>query len=114
MKHIFDDHQTQEYLQDWAGDSELCSASFFFWNSGSPEQKSYAGFLKALLFQILELCPDLIPVALPERCAPVYSYVIDPDNKRPPDSSWGLGELNRALRAHNPTKQTPSQDFHVG
>lgn len=40
MKLICEDIRTEDALQTWAKDSELLIASFFFWSSGTVEQKS--------------------------------------------------------------------------
>jgi hypothetical protein len=67
MKHIFDDERTRRYLRCWAQDTPLCVATFFFWNSGSKEQKSQVGLLRALLFQVLSQYPDLIQIMHPRH-----------------------------------------------
>ncbi|KAK0712477.1 hypothetical protein B0T26DRAFT_714426 [Lasiosphaeria miniovina] len=47
---------------------QLVFASFFFWNAGrSSLQKSQAGLLRQLLYEILRQCPNLISVAYPEQ-----------------------------------------------
>jgi hypothetical protein len=67
MKHIFDKLRTGRYLETWAGNAApMCLATFFFWDSGTPEQKSPIGFLRAILFQVLEQHPDFIPIAFPD------------------------------------------------
>lgn len=43
MRYIYDNPKTSEYLKSWAGYAELDVASFFFWNSGSIEQRSQSG-----------------------------------------------------------------------
>jgi len=40
MKHIFDSNRTRECLRSWARGTLLIVAAFFFWNSGTREQKS--------------------------------------------------------------------------
>jgi hypothetical protein len=82
MKHIFDSQRTQNYLATWASTSgtddsrPLCFATFFFWNSGTPEQKSQMGLIRSLLYQVLRTCPNLIPVILPDAWAMTYSALI--------------------------------------
>lgn len=74
MKQIFDEPRTRRYLEKWAGkEAPMCLATFFFWNSGTPEQKSQIGFLRAILFQVLEQHPDLIPITFPDLWAEMYS-----------------------------------------
>jgi hypothetical protein len=87
MKHIFDDVRTRQYLADWAKEGvcgeqshlqiPLCIATFFFWNSGTPEQKSQSGCLRALIYQVLSSHPELISVVFPEMWAKRYSDSIE-------------------------------------
>jgi ABC-type glutathione transport system ATPase component len=56
MKHIYDDRRTEQYLRMWAKSKTygvprlpLCFATFFFWNSGTEEQKSQLGLIRSLL-----------------------------------------------------------------
>jgi hypothetical protein len=48
MKHIFDSKRTKDCLRSWARGTLLIVATFFFWNSGTREQKSQIGLLRAL------------------------------------------------------------------
>ena len=68
MKYIFGHEKTRTMLQNWAGRRELALSSFYFWNIGSPLQKSQLGLLRALLFSLLESRPRLIPLAFPGLC----------------------------------------------
>jgi len=45
---------------------KLVFASYFFWNSGGPEQKTLRGLYQSLLFETLRQCPELIRVAFPQ------------------------------------------------
>lgn len=63
MKFISDRATTSEHLRVWAGTKGLSTAKFFFWNSGSALQKSQEGLLRALLFEILRQCPDVMVTA---------------------------------------------------
>jgi hypothetical protein len=61
MKHFYDDERTYRYLHQWARtggtkDTPLGLATFFFWNSGSFEQRSQSGMLifKFLKFIIIK------------------------------------------------------------
>lgn len=64
MKYLFYNEETKIILQrHWAGQNRLVLAKLFFWNSGEQLQKSLAGVLRALLFEILRQCPELIPAA---------------------------------------------------
>jgi hypothetical protein len=86
MKHLFEDPRTRQNLQAWAKTTDsashyvelppLCVASFFFWNTGSLEQRSQTGLLRCLLHQILSEFQDLIPIAFPEQYARAYSQSV--------------------------------------
>lgn len=65
MRYLLDNERTMEELQLWSGDVQLEVASFFFWNSGTTEQRSQAG-LRSLLHQVLRDRKRLIPCVLPE------------------------------------------------
>jgi hypothetical protein len=107
MKHIFDDPRTKQYLEAWAAETPLCVASFFFWNSGVPIQKSQLGLFRALLFQILHQQPDLIPIVFPDLWARRYSRSLRP--KSGPEvpghaeelepQTWSLRQLMRSFKS---------------
>ncbi|KAH7303434.1 hypothetical protein BKA65DRAFT_240002 [Rhexocercosporidium sp. MPI-PUGE-AT-0058] len=65
MKFIAQHQRLAAALGKWAG-NDLISASFFFWNLGSPLHKSSVGLLRGLLYDILRQRPWLISVAMPE------------------------------------------------
>ncbi|KAG8529688.1 uncharacterized protein KY384_005169 [Bacidia gigantensis] len=56
-----------KHLRNWAGSSELITATFYFWNSGTELQMSQEGLLRSLLYQILQFTPDLIPIVSPRQ-----------------------------------------------
>lgn len=60
MRYIYDNAQTKHHLETWGGAAEVVMAGFFFWNSGSIEQRSKAGVFRCLLYEILRKRPDLI------------------------------------------------------
>jgi hypothetical protein len=101
MKFLFDMERTREYLRLWAKDSTLCVATFFFWNSGTKQQKSQAGFLRALLFQVLGQCPDIVSIIFPRAWASSYSKTDRgiPNAQFLFSSHWQLQELIDAFRA---------------
>jgi hypothetical protein len=98
MKHIFDDVRTRQFLKLWTTGNALnnqerheiqfCLATFFFWNTGTSEQKSQSGLLRSLLYQALSSCPELIPVVFPEIWAKRYSDLIE--TLLPTALDWGL------------------------
>lgn len=67
MKHAFDSQETVQALKGWAQSTDLCMASFYFWNQGFDMQKSQTGLLQSLLYQILKQLPTLIPQVTTKR-----------------------------------------------
>jgi hypothetical protein len=82
MKYLQTHSTTMTLLERWAGSKKLAVSHFYFWNLGSPLQKTHTGLLRALLHDILEQYPELIPAVFPklyrarsrldEDCAPQY------------------------------------------
>ncbi|KAL6863709.1 hypothetical protein J3F83DRAFT_745339 [Trichoderma novae-zelandiae] len=66
IRFLFDHPATTERLNAWAGGKPVLTAGFFFWTSGSREQRSQKGLLRSLLHQILSSHPELAPAAFPE------------------------------------------------
>jgi hypothetical protein len=60
MRDITETRETYQNLKRWSGSAELQVSSFYFWNSGTREQRSQRGLLRSLLFEILRKRPDLI------------------------------------------------------
>ncbi|KAI5864559.1 hypothetical protein GGS23DRAFT_604182 [Durotheca rogersii] len=66
MKHIWNSPKMQQLLLDgWASGGDLHKACFFMFEGGNRIQKSYEGFLRSVLYQILSTRRDLIRVAFP-------------------------------------------------
>ncbi|KAH6684057.1 hypothetical protein B0J14DRAFT_555059 [Halenospora varia] len=53
MKYLISHWHVSKSLKVWSGQQQLVCASFFFWSTGTSMQKSQAGLLRSLLFQIL-------------------------------------------------------------
>ncbi|KAF2672448.1 hypothetical protein BT63DRAFT_370026 [Microthyrium microscopicum] len=66
VRYIFENTKTIEQLKSWAAEKPLLLVRFFFWTSGTIEQRSHAGLLRALLHQLLEQRRDSIPWIFPE------------------------------------------------
>jgi hypothetical protein len=73
MRYIYLSERTKELLDLWAKPLRPTIAAFFFWNSGTVEQRSHSGLLRALLFDVLCQRRDLIPVVFPWLWAREYS-----------------------------------------
>lgn len=90
MKFLLRHDKTQELLREWACPKRLLVLAHFFWAPGTPLQKSQAGLLRTLLFQLLAECPELIPSVCPSRWgSDKFTYL----------QSWTSEELLGSLRA---------------
>ncbi|TGO19000.1 hypothetical protein BTUL_0006g00330 [Botrytis tulipae] len=59
-------HSASNLLALWAPQNQLLVLHFFFWNLGTPLQKSRTGMLRAILHEALSKYPELIPSTLPD------------------------------------------------
>lgn len=60
MNYICSHERRLELLQEWSPNRQLLTPSFFFWNSGSRQQKTIDGLLRSLIYQMLNECRQLI------------------------------------------------------
>lgn len=65
MGFLYDHESTADHLEVWANGLPVCKAGFFFWTSGSREQRSQSGLLRSLLHQLLSSNPELTSQAFP-------------------------------------------------
>lgn len=67
IRYLFQHDETMQCLQDWSGAQEppCLVAGFFFWTSGSREQRSQTGLLRSLLHQLLSAHPEYIATSFP-------------------------------------------------
>lgn len=65
MRYLSEHREARRSLQAWAGDKQVAIAGFYFWVSGSEDQRSRVGLLRSLLHQLLSLYPESIPAAFP-------------------------------------------------
>ncbi|KAK8860141.1 hypothetical protein PGQ11_010875 [Apiospora arundinis] len=66
IRYLSGHKKTTRMLHAWAGNPNVTTAGFYFWTSGSQEQRSQTGLLRSLLFQLLSTKPDIIAQALPQ------------------------------------------------
>ncbi|KAI0123362.1 hypothetical protein BJ170DRAFT_687373 [Xylariales sp. AK1849] len=66
MRYIAEHPSTDKLLKSWAGEASLARANYYFWTSGSEEQRSHTGLLRYLLHQLLSSHRGLIPTAFPD------------------------------------------------
>ncbi|KAJ3578357.1 hypothetical protein NPX13_g2210 [Xylaria arbuscula] len=67
IRFLVENAETYKLLSAWAGSRSLVLASHFFWKAGTPLQKSLAGLLRTLLFQLLRQVPSLIEQLFPTQ-----------------------------------------------
>ena len=60
MSYICEDPRAKHHLKTWSGNNQLPVLKFFFWKAGSENQKSLLGFLRSIIHQLLERCPEII------------------------------------------------------
>lgn len=85
MNIIQQDGRTKDYLQSWAGDTQLIYNSFFFWRSGSQQlQHTLEGLLRTMLYKCLQDAPGLKDVVLSSLVG---------RSPRPHKYHWSLSEL---------------------
>jgi hypothetical protein len=94
MRYINDSQETYTHMQVWAGRAEIQVASFYFWNGGSLDQRSQAGLLKCLLYEILQCRRNLIRRLFPDEWLQYRSFVTA---RRRPDSQLPLRKLKAAF-----------------
>ena len=90
MKYLYNDQRTREALHNWAEDSKLVTAGFFFWSVGTSMQKSQEGLFRSLLFEILKQCPELIATACPDRWTSENQGTME-------QQDWDLTELSEVI-----------------
>jgi AAA ATPase domain len=66
MRFLFGHSNTKASLQSWAGSLPFSQAGFFFWTSGSKEQRSQTGLLRYLLHQLLSENRTMMPKTFPD------------------------------------------------
>lgn len=90
MKFVDNHATTVSKLQKWAAGFTLVKAGHYFWVNGSSLQKSQIGLLRALCFEILRQCPDLLPQLCEERW---NAALVGEEHEQ----EWGVAELERIL-----------------
>lgn len=97
IQFLFQHASTMRHLQAWAGSSHVSKAGFFFWTSGSREQRSQTGLLRYLLHQLLSRNPEFMPSAFGELWQRLLTMTTKDRIKLTLD--WTVVELMAAFRA---------------
>jgi hypothetical protein len=96
MRFICDDSRTTALLEAWTKSKRLITSTHFFWNSGTGDQRSYSGLLRALLFKILKQSQHLIRKVFPTQWAERQQYPLKAIQELAPES-WTLSKLTQAF-----------------
>ena len=101
MRYIFNDPRNLHYVRTWSGYVELDTGAFFFWNSGSTEQRSHTGLLRSLLYEILKKKANLLPAIFPdewtEDCSMLERSKLTGGKWELADRKWTLPPLKQAF-----------------
>ncbi|KAF5002501.1 hypothetical protein FGRMN_326 [Fusarium graminum] len=65
MRFLSSNAMAIHHLQKWAVEKPVTTAGFFFWTSGSRQQRSQTGLLRYLLHQLLSSDPDFVEQTFP-------------------------------------------------
>jgi len=60
LKFVSFHRDTQSHLEQWAAGTPVLIGKFFFWNAGTPLQKSREGLLRSIIFSLLRQSPALL------------------------------------------------------
>lgn len=74
MKFIVDEELTVQLLDAGKGNQDPLMISFFFWSAGTALQKSAAGLLRSLLYQIARECPELVKLVTIQSSKSLYGF----------------------------------------
>ncbi|KAJ5395326.1 uncharacterized protein N7487_009629 [Penicillium crustosum] len=96
MRFIMHHAKTMSLLRSWAGNKRLITAGFYFWISGTLEQRSQTGLIRHLLSQLLDQQRHLIPMVFPDRWKHLLS--LSTRERVKASISWDLPELTAALK----------------
>ncbi|OJK02235.1 hypothetical protein ASPACDRAFT_58583 [Aspergillus aculeatus ATCC 16872] len=96
MRFLMSHPTTKKFLATWAGEEPLITAGFYFWISGTLEQRSQTGLMRHLLVQLLDQESHLVPVVFPARWKHLRRLTTRERIKA--TVAWDLKELKDALR----------------
>lgn len=96
MRYLSSHEHTKRSLENWAGSSQLIVAGFYFWTSGSEEQRSQTGLLRSLLHQLLSSDRSLIASVFPNRWKSLASMSTKERIAR--SLEWTVSELIHGFR----------------
>jgi hypothetical protein len=95
MRHILDSGEAYKFLRCWATGCDLGIFTFFFWNSGTIEQRPLLGIFRSILHQNLSKYPQQIELILPREYDLVYKR--QAFRQDVPDIRWTVATLQSAF-----------------
>jgi len=95
MRYILDSGKAYKSLREWASGHDLDIFTFFFWNSGTIEQRSLLGIFRSILHQNLSKYPEQINLILPREYDLVYRR--QAFRQDVPDIRWTTAILQSAF-----------------
>jgi hypothetical protein len=99
MRFLFGHSSTMTCLESWAGNLPFSKAGFFFWTSGSEEQRSQTGLLKYLLHQLLSENRTMMPNTFPDLWQRLQTMTTKERIKLSQALEWETTELMSAFRS---------------
>jgi hypothetical protein len=99
MRFLFGHSSTMTCLESWAGNLPFSKAGFFFWTSGSKEQRSQTGLLKYLLHQLLSENRTMMPNTFPNLWQRLQTMTTKERIKLSQALEWDTMELMSAFRS---------------
>lgn len=95
MRYVVEHKLTLEHLRIWSESEEMVIGTFFFWSSGSEEQRSYTGLLRSLLYAILLERPELLFLVFFSMWESQWDESLSEIQFE--NHKWSLSELKRAF-----------------
>lgn len=95
LKFLSSHSETQHQLATWANGARFETPAFFFWRAGEPDQRSHAGLVRSLLFEVLRSNMDLIQLVFPSQWKQVNELV--EHDLSAAISPWTLPKLKEAF-----------------
>jgi hypothetical protein len=93
MRFLYDHPKTKDELSVWADSHPLLFVRYFLWTSGTTEQRSHTGLLRAILHQLLQNMKDVIPWAFPA----LWLKYLDSKTRAVIPIQWSIEEMMSAL-----------------
>ncbi|KAH6692434.1 hypothetical protein F5X68DRAFT_228803 [Plectosphaerella plurivora] len=95
MKMLANNRNLDSRLREWASDSKLVVAHFFFWLSGDALQNSLEGLYRSMLLEVLQQCPELTKLVFPKQWREISER--NPDSEHTPFRLFELQDATSRL-----------------